>query len=109
MWFFLIIGLAMAMAFSYLSSGELNMFWGIILTFTVSQFLESYILQPYIVGDKVGLHPFFVIVFEILDGAIWGLMGMVLAIPVMAIGTIVFKNIDPLNPFRFLFGKETEE
>ncbi len=108
-WIGNIIGLAMAMAFGYLTSGDLSVLWGIILTFTISQFVESYILQPYIVGDKVGLHPFFVIVFVILGGAIWGLMGMVLAIPVMAVVTIVFQNIDPLNPYGFLFGKETEE
>ncbi|MDX1751747.1 MAG: AI-2E family transporter [Salinimicrobium sediminis] len=108
-WIGNIIGLAMAMAFGYLTSGDLNVLWGIIITFTVSQFLESYILQPYIVGDKVGLHPFFVIIFVILGGAVWGLMGMVLSIPVMAIVTIVFQNIDPLNPLGFLFGKETED
>ncbi len=108
-WIGNIIGMAMAMAFGYLTSGDVSVLWGIIITFTVSQFLESYILQPYIVGDKVGLHPFFVILFVILGGAVWGLMGMVLSIPVMAIVTIVFQNIHPLNPLGFLFGKETED
>ena len=108
-WIGNIIGMAMAMAFGYLTSGDINVLWGIIITFTVSQFLESYILQPYIIGDKVGLHPFFVILFVILGGAVWGLVGMVLSIPVMAIVTIVFQNINPLNPLGFLFGKETQD
>lgn len=106
-WIGNIIGLAMAMAFGYLTSGDLNILWGIILTFTVSQFLESYVLQPYIVGDKVGLHPFFVILFVMIGGAVWGLIGMVLAIPVMAIFTVVFQSVDPLKPFGFLFGKSS--
>lgn len=105
-WIGNIIGLAMAMVFGYLTSGDLNILWGIVITFTVSQFVESYILQPYIVGDKVGLHPFFVIVFVMLGGAVWGLIGMVLAIPVMAIFTVVFQNVERLKPFGFLFGKE---
>ncbi len=104
-WIGNIIGLAMAMVFGYLTSGDLHILWGIVITFTVSQFVESYILQPYIVGDKVGLHPFFVIVFVMLGGAVWGLIGMVLAIPLMAIFTVVFQNVEKLKPFGFLFGK----
>lgn len=104
-WIGNVIGLAMAMVFGYLTSGDLNILWGIVMTFTISQFVESYILQPYIVGDKVGLHPFFVIVFVMLGGAVWGLIGMVLAIPLMAIFTVVFQNVEKLKPFGFLFGK----
>lgn len=106
-WIGNVIGFAMAMVFGYLTSGDLNVLWGILITFSVSQFVESYILQPYIVGDKVGLHPFFVIIFVMLGGAVWGLIGMVLAIPVMAILTVVFRNIRILKPFGFLFGKNS--
>ena len=103
-----IIGFAMAMVFGYLTSGDINVLWGILITFTVSQFLESYVLQPYIVGDKVGLHPFFVILFVILGGAVWGLAGMVLAIPVMAMATVIFQNVEPLKPYGFLFSKNSD-
>ena len=104
-WIGNIIGLAMAMVFGYLTSGNINVLWGVIITFTVSQVLESYVLQPYIVGDKVGLHPFFVILFVIFGGATWGLVGMVLAIPVMAIFTVLLQNLDSLKDFGFLFSK----
>ena len=101
-----IIAMALAMAFGYLTSGEISILVGIILTFTISQFFESYVLQPYIVGDKVGLHPLMIVVIVILGGAVWGLIGMVLAIPVMAIITIVFRNVKPLEPLGYLFSKE---
>ena len=65
------IGLTMAMVFGYLTSGNIDILWGVIMTFTVSQVLESYVVQPYIVGDKVGLHPFFVILFVIFGGSTW--------------------------------------
>ena len=107
-WIGNIIGFAMAMAFGYLTSGNINVLWGIVVTFTVSQFVESYILQPYVVGDKVGLHPFFVILFVMLGGAIWGLVGMVLAIPVMAMVTVILQHVEPLKPLGFLFGKKPE-
>ncbi|WP_029034465.1 AI-2E family transporter [Salinimicrobium terrae] len=107
-WIGNIIGFAMAMVFGYLTSGDINVLWGIVITFTVSQFVESYILQPYIVGDKVGLHPFFVIIFVMLGGAIWGLVGMVVAIPVMAMATVIFQNVELLKPLGFLFGKKPD-
>lgn len=104
-WIGNIIGLGMAMVFGYLTSGNIDVLWGVVITFTVSQLLESYVLQPYIVGDKVGLHPFFVILFVIFGGTTWGLIGMVLAIPVMAIITVLLQNIEPLKPFGTLFSK----
>lgn len=103
-----IIGFAMATVFGYLTTGDITVLWGIVITFTVSQFFESYILQPYVVGDKVGLHPFFVILFVLLGGAIWGLAGMVLAIPVMAMATVIMKNIGYLRPFGFLFSTKSD-
>ena len=102
-----IIGLVLAMGFGYLTSGETGVLIGVILTFTIAQFVESYILQPYIVGDKVGLHPFMVIVVVVVGNALWGVIGMILAIPIMAIIAVVFLHIPPLEPFGFLFSKES--
>ena len=101
-----IIGLVMAMAFGYLTSGQTGVLIGTALTFTVAQFVESYILQPYVVGDKVDLHPFIVIVGVVAGGARWGVIGMILAIPVLGILTIIFLHVTPLHPFGYLFSKE---
>ena len=101
-----IIGLLMAMAFGYLTSGETMVLIGTAVTFTVAQFVESYVLQPYVVGDKVDLHPFIVIIGVVAGGALWGVIGMILAIPVLAIATIIFLHVSPLHPFGFLFSKE---
>lgn len=101
-----ILGIVMAMAFGYLTSGQTGVLIGIIITFAVAQFVESYVLEPYVVGDKVDLHPFFVILAVVAGGALWGVIGMILAIPVLAIITIVFLHVKPLHPFGFLFSKE---
>lgn len=98
-----IVGFVLAMAFGYLTSGEIGVLIGIVITFTVAQFLESYVLQPYVVGQKVDVHPFFVILAVIVGNALWGIIGMVLAIPVMAIITIVFLQVPALEPFGYLF------
>ena len=98
-----IIGFVLALAFGYLTSGELGVLIGIVITFTVAQFFESYVLQPYVVGSKVDVHPFFVILAVIVGNAIWGIIGMILSIPVMAIITIVFLHVPALEPFGYLF------
>lgn len=104
-----IIGFSLALILGYLTTGETSTLIGIIITFSVAQMLENYVLQPFVIGDKVNLHPFFVILAVILGGAIWGIIGMILAIPVMAIITIISMNVPALYPFGFLFSKEAHD
>lgn len=101
-----IIGFGLAMSLGYLTSGETSVLIGIIITFTIAQFLESYVLQPYVVGDKVDLHPFLVILTVVLGNSLWGIIGMILAIPILAIITVIFLHVPPLRPFGFLLSKD---
>lgn len=104
-----IIGFALALGFGYLTSGETGVLIGILITFGVAQFVESYLLEPYLVGDKVHLHPFMVILAVVLGGAIWGVMGMLLAIPVLAIITVICLHVPPLHPLGFLFSNKDQD
>ena len=104
-----IIGFFLAMAFGYLTSGETGVLIGILITFSIAQFVESYILEPYVVGDQVDLHPFFVILAVIIGNMVWGVMGMVLSIPILAIINVVLLNVGPLHPFGFLLEKGDDE
>lgn len=104
-----IIGFAFAMIFGYLTSGEVSVLVGVLITFTVAQFFESYVLQPYVVGQKVDVHPFIVILAVIVGSALWGIIGMTLAIPVVGIVTILCLHIPALEPFGYLFSnRETD-
>ncbi len=97
-----IIGFGLALVFGYLTTGDLSVLIGIIITFVVVQFIESYILEPYVVGDKVNLHPFLVILSIILGNMVWGIIGMILAIPVLGILNIIFNHVPSLKPFGYL-------
>lgn len=99
----------MAMTFGYLTSGDPGMLIGISATFFVGQFVESYILTPYVVGDKVDLHPFLVILVVIVGNMVWGLVGMLLAIPLIAILNVLLVNIEPLKPLGYLLSKEDKD
>ncbi len=103
-----LIGLIIAIAFGYVVEGEIGILVGIIITFTVAQFIESYVLEPYIVGDKVDLHPFFVILAIILGNLLWGIIGMALAVPILGILNVLFNNIKQLEPLGYLLSTDKE-
>jgi predicted PurR-regulated permease PerM len=53
--------------------------------FTVGSILEGYVLQPWLVGDRVGLHPVWIIFALLAGGVIFGFVGILLAVPVTAV------------------------
>ncbi len=67
------------------------------------QLVESYVLEPLIIGKEVKLNPLVVIVAVIIGGMVWGIAGMILFVPMFAMFKIVAKNSSGLEPIGFLF------
>lgn len=63
-----------------------------ILFFLIHQ-LEGMIIQPRIMGENVGLHPLSVIFFVFVGGELAGFAGMLLGVPVAAIGKVIIKHL----------------
>lgn len=61
---------------------NLGWIWAV---FLVGQGIEGYILTPYFVGERMGLHPVVVIFAILAGGALFGFFGVLLALPVAAI------------------------
>lgn len=101
-----IIGFILAMIMATASGGELWMYLGVMITFSISQFAESYILQPFVVGDKVDLNPLITIIVVVVGGAVWGIMGMIISIPIFGILKIVFDHIPATEPMGYALGNE---
>jgi predicted PurR-regulated permease PerM len=103
-------GYILAMVMGVFSGGDNSNLIGVTLTFILIQFLETYILQPIVLGNKLNVHPFFIILSVILGNFIWGIMGMVLAIPIFAIISVITRNVPSFEAFGFLFsnGEETK-
>ena len=59
--------------------------------FLAGQLLESYVLTPRIVGDKIGLHPAAVIFAIMAGGQLFGFLGMLLALPVAAVANVLLR------------------
>ena len=101
-----IVGYLLAVGLAFFSGSGVTGAIGVTITFAVTQFVESYILTPYIVGDKVNLNPVFTIIVVVLGSAVWGILGMLIAIPALGIAKVVFDNIPPLEPLGYMFGEE---
>lgn len=99
-----IIGLVLLMLMAMAQDGGSSMYFGIFIVFSITQFIESYILEPFIVGAEVDIHPFFTVVIIIIGELIWGVPGMILAIPMLGIVKIIFSHIDSLEPYAYLIG-----
>lgn len=64
-----------------------------LLVMAVVQQIESSILAPRILSESVGLHPLAVIFVLLAGGELWGVIGLILAVPLTAIGCIVVRFI----------------
>ena len=75
-----IIGLVPACLFAYLDHGLLNVA-GVIVTFSMVQAIEGFVLTPVILGKETALHPITLIVSVFVGGHVFGLFGVLLAVP----------------------------
>lgn len=79
---------------------------GIIIAYSVIQFIDNNILVPRIVSSKVQINALFSIIIVLLGGELWGVAGMFLSIPFIAILKIIFDRLDELRPWGKLLGDE---
>jgi predicted PurR-regulated permease PerM len=61
------------------------------IVFGVGQMLESMLLTPILVGDKIGLHPVAVIFAIMAGGQLFGFVGILIALPVAAVVMVILK------------------
>jgi len=68
------------------------------------QLIDNNYIVPYIVSSKVKINALFSIIVVLAGNALWGIPGMFLSIPLLAIVKLIFDNIEPLKPWGFLLG-----
>ncbi|MEX0778582.1 MAG: AI-2E family transporter [Balneolales bacterium] len=82
-------------------------FWipaGILFSFYIIQLMESNIFTPNIVGGQVSINPLVTLLALFTGGMVWGIAGMILFIPGMAILKRIFDEIEGLEPYGYLLG-----
>lgn len=84
--------------------GGMPMVLGVLGTYALIQFIQFYIITPLVMREQVSIHPLFTIVILIAGELIWGIPGMILAIPALGIFKIVCDHVETLYPFGYLIG-----
>lgn len=98
---------ALAMLLTYAnSSGSAAIVAGIVLLGI--HLVDAIILFPRIVGSRMRINPFIMIVAVIAGDIVWGIPGMFLFIPLAAMLKIIFENIASLEAWAILFGEEVK-
>lgn len=98
--------LALNILITFASSGDASSILFVIITVVSVHLIDSNILLPAIVGSKVRINAFITLLSVVVGELIWGISGMFLSIPVIAIAKIVFDRIDSLKPWGHLLGYE---
>ncbi|MDQ7729986.1 AI-2E family transporter [Halomonas sp. SpR8] len=88
-----IVGLVIALVVALFQYATWWAVAGVILVFSIGQMAESVILQPKLLGDKIGLHPVAVIFAVLAGGNLFGLTGVLLALPIAAVILVLLKEV----------------
>ncbi|MGK7395828.1 MAG: AI-2E family transporter [Candidatus Cyclobacteriaceae bacterium M3_2C_046] len=103
------IGSSLPIMFALVTKSSLWYPIAVLLSFWIIQIIEGNFITPNIVGDKVSLNPFAIILAIYVGGVLWGPAGMVLFIPFLAIVKVVFDQFDSLKPYGFLLSSPHQE
>lgn len=103
--FFIALGLALLVTYAN-SNGTGALTVGIALLGI--HLVDGIILLPRIVGSRMKMSPFITFIAVIAGDIVWGIPGMLLFIPLVAMLKIIFENIPSLAAWGILFGEETK-
>lgn len=81
----------------------------VVLLYMGIQSLEGNFITPKVVGNSVHINPFAAILALILGGLVWGIPGMILALPLVAILKITLENIETTRPMGLLLSDRLYE
>src|SRR5579863_163951 len=78
----------------------------IVISYMTIQFIDNHFLVPYIVASRVKINALISIVIVLMGGALWGIAGMFLSIPVIGVLKIIFDRIPEMKAWGMLLGTE---
>ena len=78
------LGLTLGVVAALLQWSGWPWFIGVLAVYGIGQLIEAYVLVPYLVGDRIGLHPLAVIFALLAFGQLFGFAGVLLALPASA-------------------------
>lgn len=99
-----IIGGGVAVILSYLYAGTTPALI-VVAVISATQLIENYILTPWIIGDEIDLNPFITVFGVILFSSLWGIVGAIIALPIVGVLKVVFQHTEGLEAYAYLLKK----
>ena len=103
-----LIAIAIPMAIALATKEPIDALY-VLIAYLVVQFFDNNFIVPKIVASKVKINALTSIVVVLIGGALWGVAGMFLSLPLTAIFKVIFERIEPLKPIGFLIGDNMPE
>ena len=101
-----VTGIALSVMMVVIEHEGWQMLAGVGGVFAVVVMLDSYFITPRLVGAKVGMHPLAIIGAVLVGGSLFGLPGLLLAVPVTAAASVLVNDVfDAYRRSEFWTGK----
>jgi len=100
------IGTLTTALYTWFTTGDIKMALWVVILFSITQFLEGNLITPYITGNRVKINALATIVALILWGMLWGMVGLILAIPFTAMAKVILDAFEDTKPLGYLLGND---
>ena len=104
-----VVAIALPVLMSIITEDNMTTPLLIVGAYVVIQFVDNNVIVPRIVSSKVSVNALISILVVLLGGNLWGVSGMFLSIPFVAVLKIIFDRIDGLKPWGKLLGDKMPE
>lgn len=81
----------------------------VMTTYVVTHLIDSNIILPLVVGSKVRINALITVLGVVIGEMFWGVAGMFLSIPVIAVLKIIFDRVESLQPWGIILGDEEKK
>ena len=99
-----IIAVAMPMIVALVTKSTPWYAFYVLAAYYFIQLIDNHYIVPYIVASKIKINALFSVIVVLVGNAIWGIPGMFLSMPLLAIIKLICDHIEPLKPWGFLLG-----
>ena len=99
-----ITGTVLTVIFAAINGAQPITLGAIIISYGVIQLIQTWFFEPLIIGPQVKINPLFTIIALVIGELLWGIPGLILAIPITALIKIICDHISALKPYGFLIG-----
>jgi predicted PurR-regulated permease PerM len=97
------LGIVLATGFTFANGGNLWRIGGVLGVFVAVQSIEGYFLTPRILGGRLSLHPMAVFLGLLVGGKMFGFLGVLLAVPVIAVAQVFLKFLREIYRGSFFY------